>query len=317
MTAENRVRIVAIDAGATWSRGILLSVSPTPAGSHAVLDAAGQGGPGNPNHIGEAAATANISSLLLSLLAAARVRGTEVDAVGIGSTLASTGLAAARLCPSATAVCVPDTLAAFYSGSSSLAGVVATAGTGSMVSRVDDGALARSAGGWGWVLGDEGGAVSLGRQCVRAVMISWEGGPPTAMAAPLADIVGGSGAEDVYAYIYRGRLTPAALSSLAPLVTEAAAAGDEVASRVLDADAERLSGQISGLLGAGESPVLAGGLAQHLAGRVRTLLGVNPTVVRDGVVGAAMLASGAIGMSADRGALSRLWEPHAGAGWPS
>lgn len=307
MAHENLRRIVAIDAGAAWSRGMLLSL---PATSGAALESAGRGGPGNPNHIGESAAVANVSSLLLSLLASARCSGTQVDAVAVSSTLAATGQEAAALCPNAAAVCIPDTLAAFRSGSSSTSGVVITAGTGSMLSRVEHGAEVRTAGGWGWVLGDEGGAVSLGRACARAVLHALEGGPATSLSAPLLEKVGGAGADAIYAHVYRRGLPPLAMAELAPLITAAAADGDAVAIRILDSEAARLSEQAASLLAAGEPLVLAGGVAPHLSGRVAERLGLSPEVVRDGVVGAALLAADAVGVPADRSELSALWAPH-------
>jgi glucosamine kinase len=299
-------RIVAIDAGATWSRGMLLIVE----GSKVELAAAARGGAGNPNHVGDAVALANVSSLLLGLLAAAGVPGTALDGVAVSSSVASTGAGAARLCPSARVVCVPDPVAALFSASSGDSGVVVTAGTGSMVSRVVDGRAEHTAGGWGWALGDEGGAVSLGRQCLRAVLRSWESGPPTMMAAMVGEYAGLHSEDEVYQRVYRSGLVPLSLATLAPVVTTAAAAGDPVASRILDGDADHLAEQARSLLVPSGSLVVSGGLAGDLSSRIADRLGLAPVVVRDGVVGAALLVGGELGVDLERDLLAELWGPH-------
>lgn len=44
------------------------------------------------------------------------------------------------------------------------------AGTGSVAARIEDHRLVASAGGHGWLLGDEGSAFWLGREAVRATL---------------------------------------------------------------------------------------------------------------------------------------------------
>jgi glucosamine kinase len=299
--------VVAIDAGAAWSRGMLVSFAPDGSAS---LESSGRGGPGNPNHIGEEAAVANVSSLILSLLAAAGAPGTAVAAVAVSSTLADTGALAARVCPDARKVLIPDPVAAFFSCKDSPAGVVVTAGTGSMAFRVGPAGVDAHAGGWGWALGDEGGAVSLGRDCLRAALDAHEGGPPTVLRDRVAQLVGGEGPDPIYAHVYRRGLTPTALAAVAPLVTAAALDGDMVASAILDVAARQLSQRAAHLLRGTDTLAVAGGLAPSLADRVRDHLSLEPAVVRDGVVGAAFLAARDLGVPADREELARMWAAH-------
>jgi N-acetylglucosamine kinase-like BadF-type ATPase len=76
-------------------------------------------------------------------------------------------------------------------------GIGLIAGTGSIaVSRDLDGRLL-TAGGWGWVLGDEGGAVGLVREAARAALGALDrGNPPDALARRLFaafEVTGGAG----------------------------------------------------------------------------------------------------------------------------
>lgn len=144
--------------------------------------------------------------------------------------------------------------------------VVVVAGTGSIVSSFREGpgdalpeALAR-VGGWGWILGDEGGGFDVGRTAVRA-LLAQEDSETTGAAvtrgalrekvlkkfgvAEVMELLAAVHASDSTGSLSREKR----LSSLCPLVFEAAFEdGDPVAVQVLRDCAHKLAKQISAVL---------------------------------------------------------------------
>jgi N-acetylglucosamine kinase-like BadF-type ATPase len=114
-------------------------------------------------------------------------------------------------------------------------GIAVVAGTGSIAyGRSPDGRTAR-AGGWGYLLGDEGSGYALVIAALRAVLCGADGrGPETRLGPSLLDRLGLSQVDGVIPAIYRGNLDRAALASHAPLVLELAEAGDTVASGIVE-----------------------------------------------------------------------------------
>lgn len=127
-----------------------------------------------------------------------------------------------------------DVEVAFAAGTEATTGSVLVAGTGAVAARIEGGGLVATAGGHGWLLGDEGSGFWLGREAVRATLHALdEGSPPGQLGeAVLATMLGaddGRAALVQHAYAQ----SPVDLSSLAPLVTAAHDAGDPVASRIV------------------------------------------------------------------------------------
>src|SRR5260221_4700209 len=78
-----------------------------------------------------------------------------------------------------------DAKAALYAGNPAGCGVVLISGTGSIAyGRNDQGAEARC-GGWGYLVGDEGSAVGIGQEGLRAASYDHDGrGSPTRVTRP-------------------------------------------------------------------------------------------------------------------------------------
>src|SRR5581483_5378036 len=121
-------------------------------------------------------------------------------------------------------------------------GVALVAGTGSMAfARAPDGRTAR-AGGWGYLLGDEGSGYALALAALRAVVRDADGrGPATRLTSRLLAHFGAVLAQDLVRLVYGGGVDRAALAAVAPYVLEAAAAGDEVAAEIMAGQAEELA----------------------------------------------------------------------------
>lgn len=146
-----------------------------------------------------------------------------------------------RIAPRSRVVVVNDALVALEAGLPGGAGVVLIAGTGSIAyGRNSDGWAAR-AGGWGYLLGDEGSGYWLGRQALRAVVRSADGrGPYTLLTARVLAHFGIARTQDLVREIYDGSFEPATVAAVASDVEAAAAEGDETAMHLIDTGASEL-----------------------------------------------------------------------------
>ncbi|WP_433328739.1 BadF/BadG/BcrA/BcrD ATPase family protein [Spirillospora sp. CA-294931] len=75
---------------------------------------------------------------------------------------------------------VTDIAVAFAAGTNAPKGIVVFSGTGAGAAVISDGTIVQRADGYGWLVGDEGSAVWLGREAVRAALAAYDGrGSPT------------------------------------------------------------------------------------------------------------------------------------------
>jgi glucosamine kinase len=137
-----------------------------------------------------------------------------------------------------------DALIALWGGLGGREGVAVLAGTGSIaLARSGDGREGR-AGGWGYLLGDEGSAYWLGREAIAALLRVMEGRDSP---GPLTDLVRVAlgrtveGVPDVIAWVNSGDGQVTRLASLAPLVARAADAGDPLAADIVCRGARALA----------------------------------------------------------------------------
>ena len=121
-------------------------------------------------------------------------------------------------------------------------GIIVIAGTGSMVyGRNAEGATAR-AGGWGYIIGDEGGAFDLVRQALRALLRNEEGwGPPTSLREALLETTGSRDANQLLHRLYTDEYPRDRVAGWAKLIDVAAQAGDAVSSDILKSAAQQLA----------------------------------------------------------------------------
>ncbi len=146
-----------------------------------------------------------------------------------------------RIAPRSRVVVVNDALVALEAGVPGGPGCVLIAGTGSIAyGRNADGWAAR-AGGWGYLLGDEGSGYWLGRQALRAVVRSADGrGPHTLLTARVLAHFGIARTQDLVREIYDGSFEPATVAAVASQVEEAASDDDEIALQLIDTGAREL-----------------------------------------------------------------------------
>ena len=329
-------KILAIDAGGTSSRAVLLDLTGACAGF-------GRAGGGNPTAVGIVSAVDALGLAAERALGGTASGGAEDSFVVVALAGAATppflSLLEARLTHlglHGNIVIEPDLLGTFFSGSSGQHGYAVIAGTGAIAARVSDGRIHTVRGGTGWLLGDTGSGFWIGQQVARAVVASLDGlGPSTALTPLLLKATGieRTGArrhgrseelsqlmQELYA------LRPVELARFAPLAFEAVEHGDiasgtaqdvvardilEVAAsgiaRVLAAAVESdvesdVEPGVDGCVVLGGS-VLAAGLARApdiFLHRLRAATGGSELVtVQDGVVGAAVLALRHLGREVD------------------
>lgn len=167
--------------------------------------------------------------------------------------------------PSAEVIVVHDTRLTLAAGRTST-GVAVIAGTGSVAwGRNDAGRTAR-AGGWGYLLGDEGSGYWLTREAARATLHRFNLDQPVSpLGAGLLAACGLTDPEQLIAHFHFGtdRRYWAARS---PVVYAAADAGDADALRIIRVGAEHLAGlatQVADQLDVAGPIVLGSGIGMH------------------------------------------------------
>jgi len=169
---------------------------------------------------------------------------------------------------------VNDALVALEAGVEGGPGIVLISGTGSIAYGRDDRGRAARAGGWGYVLGDEGSGYWLGRQALRSVVREADGrGHPTLLTPRVLAHYQVSQPEELVREIYVGGTRPSAIAALSRVVQAAADEGDPVAQHIIDAGAAELASAVVSVATRLEltacTVVLAGGTLLGVA-RLRT-----------------------------------------------
>ncbi|WP_233359092.1 N-acetylglucosamine kinase [Thermomonospora amylolytica] len=174
--------VIGVDAGGTKTRAAVLTLSGALAGS-------GTGPGANPNSGGDTAgALTTALGAALGELDRSLVQGGVFGIAGAGSAGRPAAVAAARRAWHAVGLSgspsvVTDIAVAFAAGTSAPEGIVVFSGTGAGAAVINDGTIVQRADGYGWLVGDQGSAVWLGRQAVEATLAALDGrGAPTLLA---------------------------------------------------------------------------------------------------------------------------------------
>jgi N-acetylglucosamine kinase-like BadF-type ATPase len=168
-------------------------------------------------------------------------------------------------------VVVNDALVALVAGAGDHPGVVIVAGTGSIAYGRDAAGHAARAGGWGYLLGDEGGGFWIGRAALSSAVRQYDGrGPATLLTGMVLEHMRLDNPTQLIHEIYYRDLHRHAIAALAALVQRAADAGDAVATEILSrAGTELASAAASviarlGMRGDVFPTILAGGIFRGL-----------------------------------------------------
>jgi glucosamine kinase len=314
--------VVGVDAGGTHTRAAVVTLGGAVAGYGA--------GPGaNYNSGGDAEAALGAAlDTALDGIDPLRIAGGVFGIAGAGSAGRARAVEVSSLVWRAAGMrgrplVVSDIVVGFAAGTLVRDGILVFAGTGAGAAVIKDGAIARRADGYGWLVGDDGSAVWIGCEAARAALRALDGrGEPTLLAEAVPRTMLGEAAEPlltgagprwalpqaILKEVYGG--PPARLGRLAPVVGETADAGDKVAARILDEAASWLLTAVDAVRPAlggqpGEPGVVVTGSLLH-RGRVadairaglRSRFGTEPVIAGDGALGAARLALRRLGMEA-------------------
>jgi len=136
---------------------------------------------------------------------------------------------------------VNDALIALQAGIGAAPGIVIVAGTGSIAYGCDGHGSAARAGGWGYVLGDEGSGYWMGRLALRAIVRETDGrGPRTSLTPRVLRHFRVERPAELLQTVYHDDFKPATVAALAALVQQARDEGDGVATAILDRGAQEL-----------------------------------------------------------------------------
>jgi N-acetylglucosamine kinase-like BadF-type ATPase len=263
--------VLGVDGGGTKTLGLL-------AESTGAVLASGRGEGSNQNVIGIDNAARNLADLIANL---ARTAGRPVAEIG-SAVLGLAGAGAerdrqvltdaieARLramgLPSIPLSIKSDGRIALEGAFNGGPGVVAVAGTGSVVMGKSPDGTTLSIGGWGRVIGDEGSGYFIGLEALKSVSREIDGrGEAGRLRVSISSRFGLETRERIIAAIYREKFD---IPSIAPAVLDAAEAGDQAALGILAHAAREFSPQVVaavdrlGLQG-GTGIVMIGGLIDH------------------------------------------------------
>lgn len=156
---------------------------------------------------------------------------------------------------------VPDGEIALEAAFEGAGGAILIVGTGSLVlARSTDRTIHR-AGGWGYLIGDEGSGYAIGREGLRRVAHALDGGPVTALTELVGRELGITSSEVLIRRVYQEHL---ALQSVAPLVVRAAEVGDLACREIIMEQVGALARQVRWVVSGRDIPAqiaLFGGLA--------------------------------------------------------
>jgi N-acetylglucosamine kinase len=166
-----------------------------------------------------------------------------------------------------TARVVNDAVIALVAGAPERFGIVILSGTGSIAYGMDQRGRSSRAGGYGYLLADEGSGYWLGQQALRAAVKASDGrGPETDLGQRIFKSLGIDSVGELLPLVYENEMPKYKIAALAPLVEASRAAGDAVATRIIEGAAAELALHARSVarqleLGKGPFPVvLAGGV---------------------------------------------------------
>ena len=128
-----------------------------------------------------------------------------------------------------------DAIAALYGAFPSGAGMILIAGTGSICYGKDRRDRHYRAGGWGYLLGDEGSGYFIGQQAIVAALKSADGrGETTVLKQRIEAAFSLDSIEKIISPLYSGQISRADVAALALVVFEAARNGDHAALHIIE-----------------------------------------------------------------------------------
>lgn len=233
--------VMGIDGGGSTVRVVIVNSALTIIGQS-------QGAGANPNIIGQDAAARTIQRAITEALTDAGLSPGQVMGVGIGVAGAAQHQPWLRrvvveAMPYAQIAMSTDYEIALVGAHGRRRGVLVLAGTGSLAYGVNSAGHSALVGGWGYLLGDEGGGYWLGMQGLRAaVRMADKRGPETSLAPAILDALHLSQPREITHWLYEaGSSRVQEVGAFAPLVLEHAEKGDRIAGEIVTTAAQELA----------------------------------------------------------------------------
>lgn len=243
--------VLGIDGGGTKTAGVLADCS----GRAAAMITAG---PTNQNGADMKAIEHELKRMLDAIKSQNEEGYSQISAVFAGMSGVDHPESKARmraileklLPPSVQIMIDNDGVNALYSGTLGEAGIVHISGTGSISFGVNPLGERARAGGWGYLVDDEGSGYALGRDAVNAVFKDYDGrGKPTLLTSLITEHFQLESVPDLITHIYEPGKARAAMAPLSRLVAEAADRGDEIAGEIIRKAAVQMSESIGSVIG--------------------------------------------------------------------
>jgi N-acetylglucosamine kinase-like BadF-type ATPase len=237
--------LVAVDGGQTATKALI-------ARRDGAVLGAGRGGPSDHFH-GAGGVEKNrlaIHEAVRSALAAVGADPRDVASIGLGLTGAPVGgeqtpivgEIVREILPAAIVTVVPDYVTNLAGASGGEPGVVLIAGGGSIGFGVTADGREALAGGFGYLLGDEGSAFDIGRRAISAACRAEDRrGEATTLVNVVLEHFDIATMRVIPRVVYRAGFAREQISLLAPAVSAAAGAGDAEARRIMAAAGEELA----------------------------------------------------------------------------
>jgi N-acetylglucosamine kinase-like BadF-type ATPase len=226
--------VVGVDGGGTKTAGLLVD-------REGHIRARAAVGPTNYQIVGAEGIHREISRLVEELFRKAGIEPQRLACIGLG--LAGVGRPGEpeavaeivrRLDLAEEVVVDHDAMIALVGALVDRPGLIIIAGTGSIaLGRNERGERVR-VGGWGYLLGDEGGGFFIARAALAAVMRAYDGREEkTRLTEGMLESLGLSDPQQIIPRVYGQGMSHTEMADLAPVVFQAAREGDRVALRII------------------------------------------------------------------------------------
>lgn len=234
--------IIGVDGGGTKTTCLL-------ADSEGNVYAQSQNGPSNYQAVGLGTAVEVIHRAVVRLVDQSKATDLPVKTICLGLAGVDTPQDAelitrevTRLNIASHVYVVNDTEIALIGGAGEKRGIVVVGGTGSAAYGCDDHGQCAHAGGWGWILGDEGSAFYIGQKGLQATVRALEGRGEATCLIRCFQSYWKLGSEEELVCLLRGRTwTRSDVASLAEVVALGAREGDQIAQTIMRQAAEELA----------------------------------------------------------------------------